>query len=156
MLQKEQLVQVLKYSTKYSGFKSHVQAFLKQQGKDDSDDAVVDTIAERGMVLYFHATPGQRQAMDSNPEEVIKLLSHDPNIAFKLEPEAAPDDDLDDLDTYTPAKQYASKPSGTKEELQKQKDKKILWGIIFLILFWPIGVYNLYKAYQISKEIERL
>lgn len=155
MLQKEELVQVLKYSTKYYRLQDHVKTFLKQEGKDNSDEAVVDTIAERGMQLYFHASPAAREGFNSNPEGVIRMLSNDPNICWKLK-FTDDDEDLNDTSDYTPAKQYVSKPSGTKEELQKQKDKKVLWGIIFLILFWPVGVYNLYKAYQISKEIEKL
>lgn len=40
-----------------------------------------------------------------------------------------------------------------KDELKKDKKKKIIWGIIFLFIFWPIGAFLLYEAYQISKEI---
>jgi hypothetical protein len=153
MLQKEELVQVLKYSTKYGSFQNHVKAFLTQQGKDNSDEAVVDAIAERGMVLYFHASPAVREGFDANPEGVIKMLSRDPNICFKLEEEADP---ADDWDTYTPTERHSAGDSSRKVELQNQRDKKFFWGIVFLIVFFPVGVYNLYKAFQLSKEIERL
>lgn len=160
MLKKEDLVQVLKYSTGYGRFKDHVKQFLEQQGKDSSDEAVVDAIAERGMVFYFHASPGMREGFDSNPEGVIKMLSRDPNICFKLEPQKVQEEDLDDdpedITGYTPTQRYTGEFSAKKEELQKKKNSKILWGIVWLILFWPVGVYFLYKAHQISKEIEKL
>lgn len=41
-------------------------------------------------------------------------------------------------------------------ELEEEKESKTTWGIIFLFLFWPIGIYNLYKASKISQEIKRL
>ena len=156
MLKKEELVQVLKYSTGYGYFKSHVKQFLEQEGKDSSDEAVVDAIAERGMVFYYHASPAMREGFDSNPEGVIKMLSKDPNICFKLDPKKYEDDDLDeDLDDYTSASTQPASPA-RKKALEKERDSKVLCGIVWMIIFFPVGLYNFYRAYQISKEIEKL
>ena len=46
--------------------------------------------------------------------------------------------------------------SGSKEELLQQKKKNTTLGIVFLFLCWPVGVYFLYKASQISKQIDSL
>ena len=40
------------------------------------------------------------------------------------------------------------------QELQKQKDRKIVTGIVFLFLFWPASVYFFYKAHKINQEIK--
>lgn len=42
------------------------------------------------------------------------------------------------------------------QELHKQKDKKTLYGIICLFLFWPASIYFFYKANQINKQINQL
>lgn len=42
------------------------------------------------------------------------------------------------------------------KELKKQKDKYVILGIVFICIFWPVGVYFLYKAYQTSKELKAL
>ena len=39
------------------------------------------------------------------------------------------------------------------QELQKQKDRKIVAGIVFLFLFWPVSIYFFVKAYKINQEI---
>ncbi|MBE6632267.1 MAG: hypothetical protein E7623_06150 [Ruminococcaceae bacterium] len=60
---------------------------------------------------------------------------------------------------FDPMGSYSSSPNFNAkkiEELEREKSNKITWGIIFIILFWPIGVYNFYKAYKISQEIENL
>lgn len=44
----------------------------------------------------------------------------------------------------------------SKEELLEMKKKNKKLGIIFLFLFSPVGIYFLYKASQISKQIDSL
>ena len=43
--------------------------------------------------------------------------------------------------------------AGTKEELEKERNKNIIIGAVFLLFFWPVSVYFFYKAYQISKNL---
>ena len=51
---------------------------------------------------------------------------------------------------------YGSSSVQRREELKKQRDKKVVWGIVWLLLFWPVGVYFFYKAYQLTQEMNRL
>lgn len=46
--------------------------------------------------------------------------------------------------------------STRKAELEKQKNKNLKWGIVWLILFWPVSIYFFYKMYQISQEISHM
>ena len=86
MVRKEDLIQVATYSYKYSALKSHVKTFLQEKGADDSDEAVIDAIAERGMLLYHHASQGQREMLrfDENPEKLIEMMSKNANTSFPL------------------------------------------------------------------------
>ncbi len=43
-----------------------------------------------------------------------------------------------------------------KAALEKQKNSKLIWGIIWLLIFWPVSIYYFYKMYQISQEISKL
>jgi len=42
------------------------------------------------------------------------------------------------------------------KELKKQKDKYMILGIIFICIFWPVGVYFFYKFHQTGKDLKRL
>ncbi len=41
-------------------------------------------------------------------------------------------------------------------ELEKQKNNKMLWGILFVFVFWPVAIYFFHKMNKISQEISRL
>ena len=41
-------------------------------------------------------------------------------------------------------------------ELEKARSKKVGWGIVWLIIFWPVSIYFFYQAYQLNEEIKRL
>lgn len=43
-----------------------------------------------------------------------------------------------------------------RKELEKEQNKKIIWGIVWLFLFWPVSIYFFYKAFKISREVSRL
>ena len=43
-----------------------------------------------------------------------------------------------------------------RAELEKQKNNKLIWGIVWLFLFWPVSIYHFCKMYQISQEISKL
>lgn len=43
-----------------------------------------------------------------------------------------------------------------REELEKQRNRKVIWGIVWIFLFWPIALYQFYRAYQISQELSNL
>ena len=43
-----------------------------------------------------------------------------------------------------------------RAELEKQKNKKLVWGIVWLLLFWPVSIYFFYKVYQITQEQSKL
>ena len=45
---------------------------------------------------------------------------------------------------------------GGTGELEKQKNNKLIWGIVWLFLFWPVSIYHFCKMYQISQEISKL
>lgn len=58
---------------------------------------------------------------------------------------------------------YSSKPNTSrnsdltrKEELIKKRKDNIKFAIFGLIFFFPIGIYFIYKAYKLTKEIEDL
>ena len=53
---------------------------------------------------------------------------------------------------YNSNKGY-SRDYGRKAELEKEKSKRLMWGVIFLFLFWPVAVYHFYKLYEISNEL---
>ena len=62
--------------------------------------------------------------------------------------------------TYAPpaspyGNSYQNKANQLRE-LHAQKDKKTLWGIVCLFLFWPASIYFFYKANQINKQIKQL
>ena len=42
------------------------------------------------------------------------------------------------------------------KELRKEKDKKIVLGIVFIFLFWPASVYFFYKAYKANEEMKAM
>lgn len=41
-------------------------------------------------------------------------------------------------------------------ELKKKMNNKLLWGIVWLFIFWPVSIYHFYKMYQIWQEISKL
>lgn len=43
-----------------------------------------------------------------------------------------------------------------RAELEKQKNSKLIWGIVWIFLCWPVSIYFFYKMYQISQEISKL
>lgn len=42
------------------------------------------------------------------------------------------------------------------QELQKQKNRNLILGIVFIWLFWPVSIYFFYKFYQNGKELKAL
>lgn len=46
--------------------------------------------------------------------------------------------------------------SARRGELEKKRNRKVVWGIVWIFLFWPIAVYQFYRAYQISQELSKL
>ena len=51
-------------------------------------------------------------------------------------------------------------PAGLKlsrrQQLEKEKNNRIIWGCLFLCLFWPVGIYHFYKYYTVSQELSKL
>ena len=43
-----------------------------------------------------------------------------------------------------------------RAELEQKKNKKMILGIVFLFIFWPVSIIFFYEMYQISKEISNL
>lgn len=59
----------------------------------------------------------------------------------------------------SPYAQYSGineKLSQRVQELKKQKDRNLLLGIVFVVLFWPVSIYFFYKFYQAGKELKAL
>lgn len=52
--------------------------------------------------------------------------------------------------------QNANYIAARRAELEKQKNNKMVWGIVWLFFFWPVSIYHFYKMYQISQEISKL
>ena len=42
------------------------------------------------------------------------------------------------------------------EELKKKRTTNIIWGILFIFLFWPVSIYFFWKVHKINKEIDAL
>ena len=42
------------------------------------------------------------------------------------------------------------------KELESDKNKKTIWGIVCVFLFWPASIYFFYKAYKIGQEIKSI
>ena len=58
--------------------------------------------------------------------------------------------------SYAASGKTGAKSSAKREALEKDKNKNIIIGVVFVICFWPVSIYFFYKAYQISKELEKL
>ncbi len=56
-------------------------------------------------------------------------------------------------DTGSKHTDYTSKK---RANLEKEKNNKLVLGIVFLFVFWPVAIYFFYKTYQISQEISKL
>ena len=41
-------------------------------------------------------------------------------------------------------------------KLENERDNHLKWGIILLILFWPVGLYKLYQWYQVNQKIKSM
>lgn len=118
--------------------------------KNMSDDAIIEIALKN---LY--------KLNRRDPELVAKLSGVGPSF-FKPYEEGTPEEIVvryfditygGEESKTTPYKSTET-PSKSKSELIKQKKKNIIWGIIFLFVFWPVGAYLLYEAYQLSKEID--
>lgn len=46
--------------------------------------------------------------------------------------------------------------SAKRAELESEKNRRLMWGIVFLFFFWPVSIYHFYKMYQVSQEISKL
>jgi len=46
--------------------------------------------------------------------------------------------------------------TGRRMELEKERNRKIVWGLVWVFLFWPVAVYQFYKAYQVHQELSNL
>ncbi len=46
--------------------------------------------------------------------------------------------------------------SERRASLEKQKNNRLVWGIIWFFLFWPVSIYHFYKLYKITQELNRL
>jgi len=44
--------------------------------------------------------------------------------------------------------------SEKQKELKKERDNKVVLGIVFVFLFWPVSIYFFYKAYQLNNELK--
>ena len=55
----------------------------------------------------------------------------------------------------TPVNNYLAN-SARIAELEKSRSKKVGWGVVWLIFFWPVSIYFFYQAYQLNEEIKRL
>lgn len=84
MVRKDDLVEVLTYSAKYGALKRRAKEYLQEQGQDDSDEAVVDIICEKSLQLYHHAPGSMKEGFDSNPENLIAMISRNVDINFPL------------------------------------------------------------------------
>ena len=42
------------------------------------------------------------------------------------------------------------------EELKKEKNRNLIWGIVFIWLFWPVSIYFFYKFSKIRNELKAL
>lgn len=127
-----------------------------------SDDVILDTLLDK---LY--------RLNRRDPEIVEQLPGAGPSF-FKQYEEGTPEEiviryfnyysdgaeDYEDLrTTYSSSKTTTSKYASTsdrKTELLEQKKHNQILGIVFLFVFWPVGIYFFYKASQISKEIDSL
>lgn len=91
MLRKEEVLQMVQYSYGYSELKNRVKLWLKEQGKDDSDEAVNEAIAERCMTLYHLciASPYEKKMIDpdNNPDKLLKMTNDGANKFFVLQSE---------------------------------------------------------------------
>ena len=59
--------------------------------------------------------------------------------------------------TYNTTPQYAPAYNDARRHmLEEEKSKRLLWGCVFLVLFWPVSIYHFYKLYQASQELSKL
>ena len=43
-----------------------------------------------------------------------------------------------------------------RRRLEEKRDSHLKWGIVFLIFFWPVGLYKLYQWYQVNQELKNM
>ena len=43
-----------------------------------------------------------------------------------------------------------------RQQLEAEKNKRVLWGIVWFLLIWPVGVYHFYKYYKANEELKKL
>ncbi len=166
-LNPEEVNWLLKYDPKVKSAAEKGAKGFRRQYPDKcsymSDDMIIENILN---MLY---------KLNRRDPEIISQLSAPPGPSFFKEYEEGTPEEIviryfnsysgreKDYEkpktTYSGSKTTTSKHTSTssrKAELLEQKKHNQTLGIIFLLVFWPIGVYYLYKASQISKQIDSL
>lgn len=54
-------------------------------------------------------------------------------------------------DYYVPR---STMSNARREALEKEKNDRLIWGIVWVFLFWPIAVYHFYKLYKVTQELK--
>lgn len=62
------------------------------------------------------------------------------------------DDDYDDTEDSFESSQREAR----KIKLKQERDSKIVWAVVWLVLFWPVSIYYFWKIFQLSQEIDKL
>ncbi len=42
-----------------------------------------------------------------------------------------------------------------RQELEKEKNRRLVWGIVWIFLLWPVSIYHFYKMYRANEELKK-
>lgn len=130
-------------------------------------DPEVKAAAKRAAINYRSANPltcnnmSDEMVVDTLLNNLYKLNRQNPEVLergltpsfLKRYSEGTPEEIvIRFFDTFNPKKE----DSRSKAELLEERKKNLIRGVIWLILFWPVGIYFLVKAHQIDNEILNL
>ena len=60
------------------------------------------------------------------------------------------------IKTNVSAEPESAEKAAKRAALEKEKEQKMIMGIIGTLIFLPVGLYYFYQMYQVIKEIEKL
>lgn len=58
--------------------------------------------------------------------------------------------------TYNPSPVGNMSNTSRRAELEKEKSNRLIWGIVFIFLFWPVAIYHFHKYSVADKELSKL
>ncbi len=140
---------LLKYDSKVKYAAEGYVLYMISEHFDSCDRLSDEQIIDNGLKMLYKLN---RRA----PEIVARIPGAGPSF-FKQYEEGTPEEILiryfdSQCDYKTSGSSSHSADPAAKEKAKSEKDRYLFLGIVFLIFFWPVGIYFLYKAYKLKAE----